>query len=794
VEYDLIPARPLQAFIEAFNGVEGLKDMLSSHVQDGTQAPIVRKLDVFDSVYTAVKTDEKFGSWGIVKTRGKDSPRVCVTCVQSECRHLDITASPASVPKVGRGEEWESSFRKVFDLDAGHRKLTCLSKKPIPERSTDDDSLRATLRAQTCGGTSVLGQTVEGEKHKVCKLSVEELNGKCPLCDEVGWGVPECGVLSYVFMPLDLCELKFEFAKCLTPGCIGRLDVDGYDYALLRSSPTRAFSYVVLYEWTDLCGLEAQPWWSFFRNLLLKYRDVEEVLRRKLLQNCAKAFQNACMDFIQLFNIDYRLAFTCPHGLSTVQFDGVTIGHAKKNCHVSRTCWGPEDGVASSKGSAFRDRLFVRSPHHRAALLKLAKGKSHPDRLGIECYLVLMDELSELGPSSSEHLLLPILQKCVVEGGIVTAPDEARRLLGSMGTPAPASTLLRAQVWPLVHKLVRGVPLSNAMWLSIRSASVGVAELIKGHLSTPLPDDIRCLLGGLIATAAMCSKLTPGAPSTSNAPSTSSAPRSTPVPVAPGTSSANDASRTSPATIVGAQLGKKSVPVSTGPPPPDRPPHKWTSDEAFLRTAAWSGTTSPWSPSDIGGSDIRRRLGRYDIDKSTTRRAEIGQTCTKHKEGHQRLVPGCCVGWCLQCGISVGFTVMANAESARTIFEWLLTRCDEAPKIVCYDNGCNAQQYFLNREPEFFGTTACYVDAMHHKGHDKCSEEYSSSHCESITNSSLAEQKNSILRSLESHVGYMSQTVFLLYMRFYLYRMNRLQREKTEGRCFFAARKYQGRK
>ncbi len=65
--------------------------------------------------------------------------------------------------------------------------------------------VRATLRAQTCGGTSVLGQTVEGEKHKVCKLSVEELNGKCPLCDEVGWGVPECGAVRYVSMPLDLC-------------------------------------------------------------------------------------------------------------------------------------------------------------------------------------------------------------------------------------------------------------------------------------------------------------------------------------------------------------------------------------------------------------------------------------------------------------------------------------------------------------------------------------------------------------------------------------------------------------
>lgn len=41
-----------------------------------------------------------------------------------------------------------------------------------------------------------------------------------------------------------------------------------------------------------------------------------------------------------------------------------------------------------------------------------------------------------------------------------------------------------------------------------------------------------------------------------------------------------------------------------------------------------------------------------------------------------------------------------------------------------------------------------------------------------MQNSSLAEQKNSMLRKLESQVAYMKQTTFLWYLRYFLYRLN----------------------
>lgn len=41
-----------------------------------------------------------------------------------------------------------------------------------------------------------------------------------------------------------------------------------------------------------------------------------------------------------------------------------------------------------------------------------------------------------------------------------------------------------------------------------------------------------------------------------------------------------------------------------------------------------------------------------------------------------------------------------------------------------------------------------------------------------MKNSPLAEQKNSMLRKLESQLAYMKQTTFLWYLRYYLYRLN----------------------
>lgn len=54
-----------------------------------------------------------------------------------------------------------------------------------------------------------------------------------------------------------------------------------------------------------------------------------------------------------------------------------------------------------------------------------------------------------------------------------------------------------------------------------------------------------------------------------------------------------------------------------------------------------------------------------------------------------------------------------------------------------------------------------------------------------VANSPLAEQKNSVLRKLESQLAFMDQLTSLQYMRIVLYRMNRVQIDASAGRCFY---------
>ena len=121
---------------------------------------------------------------------------------------------------------------------------------------------------------------------------------------------------------------------------------------------------------------------------------------------------------------------------------------------------------------------------------------------------------------------------------------------------------------------------------------------------------------------------------------------------------------------------------------------------------------------------------------------------------------------------------MADSESPKTVFEFVFTRKEDPPVIISYDNVCNLQPYSLNREPEWFHKVLFYVNEFHFRGHKNCSCEFSSANCHKLEsrNYSLAEQKNRILRSMESSVGYMSRVNFLLFLSFFVHKMNKVER------------------
>ena len=59
---------------------------------------------------------------------------------------------------------------------------------------------------------------------------------------------------------------------------------------------------------------------------------------------------------------------------------------------------------------------------------------------------------------------------------------------------------------------------------------------------------------------------------------------------------------------------------------------------------------------------------------------------------------------------------------------------------------------------------------------------------DAIPNTSLAEQKNSMLAQLARQVSYMRQTTFMFYLRWYLYKLNQLQRKSNAGQSFWPHR------
>jgi len=58
-------------------------------------------------------------------------------------------------------------------------------------------------------------------------------------------------------------------------------------------------------------------------------------------------------------------------------------------------------------------------------------------------------------------------------------------------------------------------------------------------------------------------------------------------------------------------------------------------------------------------------------------------------------------------------------------------------------------------------------------------------HYPDIDNSPLAEQKNAVIRQLQSQMAFMDQITFMRYMRFKLARMNRQQELKDKHQTFY---------
>ena len=166
-----------------------------------------------------------------------------------------------------------------------------------------------------------------------------------------------------------------------------------------------------------------------------------------------------------------------------------------------------------------------------------------------------------------------------------------------------------------------------------------------------------------------------------------------------------------------------------------RHPRTWSRDESFMRQARWCGfSREPWTKTELGGSDVRRRLNVYAADLVS---AATQKGCNKYQKSHINLVPGIMLYWCSICERCIGFSVMDSAESVRMPFEFMYTSCEAAPEKFQMDNVCNLDQYIRNREPEFFAGTELLIDEAHLRSHVTCSENYNTRACNFVLQCNL---------------------------------------------------------
>ncbi|KAG1666639.1 hypothetical protein FOA52_005849 [Chlamydomonas sp. UWO 241] len=168
--------------------------------------------------------------------------------------------------------------------------------------------------------------------------------------------------------------------------------------------------------------------------------------------------------------------------------------------------------------------------------------------------------------------------------------------------------------------------------------------------------------------------------------------------------------------------------------------------------------------------------------------------CTKHKLSHAGLTPGLFILFCAH-GFMQIYSIMDRCEGPKTLFDLLYHRMEKAPKMLVYDNDCNACRSFMRRQPAFFAPMRFMIDRMHAFGHVACHSGFRlSSMCEeeellpewtspdgklhmpAVTvgklNSQAAEQFNSRLRRIRTQAAYMRQSNFMKYARFVFYCLN----------------------
>jgi hypothetical protein len=143
--------------------------------------------------------------------------------------------------------------------------------------------------------------------------------------------------------------------------------------------------------------------------------------------------------------------------------------------------------------------------------------------------------------------------------------------------------------------------------------------------------------------------------------------------------------------------------------------------------------------------------------------------CSKKSFRGEDCAPGTVAFYCVEHQFCIGFVVLDEPESPRTIYEVLMTRFVNLPELVIYDNGCNLSEYILNRLPFFARRMRIMVDNFHYSSHINCSPTFDTHMHPAVSrklNTALFEQKNSLIARLKMTAPLMLLRTFFSFLRY----------------------------
>jgi hypothetical protein len=508
---------------------------------------------------------------------------------------------------------------------------------------------------------------------------------------------------------------------------------DGHDDTVLRLNKKYLFSWSLLdsyWVWTKRGPASYHAFWGSTATCYVNSGGIETRFTAKEMGRIVGRrydFQDACVNFIALMEIDYR-SVLCPcGGHKGIVLDGTKLFVRSAAMAIERLWYSEHERKCPSAGTmAFlqgllktplveKIELFTRISRYDSKTHKAISGgpglspKAHGD---------LCAEMRGYEGLHQDRIrsLAVLLESPNVRGDTVRCSTATRSLLRSLGSEYPVADLLKGR---LALEAMDSILLEPGL-LSIEDAGLETIRRSAPHLfrlimlstdrlATSLTEEYKVLLRHIAAAARA------------------------PFVDAPDNATADRAAY---------QLAHMDDDV--------------TEDE-FFRTAHFYGADRY----------VRRDVSKYKADRSSKSRS----ACRKFYAKGGVAGPGFFMVHCLEHGKLLGFHLMKYAESARTVHELLYTRWDVPPHLVIYDNGCNLSKFVLAREPQYYQDVIMVIDRLHKKGHTACSEAFDSDAYPWLrsANTQLAEQFNARLVNKRAQLFFMSQTMFLIHIRMFCY-------------------------